>query len=259
MNTILAPLGRNAGFRLPRVQCSSHWLVLILAAFFTLLCNQRFWAAVLGGAQADLRLALSMGLVLLSANTWVLGLLVWRWNARVLVPLLLLVTAMAVHWMNRYNVYLDVDMLRNVLHTDHKEASELLGWSLLPAVLVVGLLPGMALSLLQLRRQSWRQALGQRFLLLLALLTGFGGALLDFQNLASLMRNQREIRYLATPVNYLVALPRSLLASNPLRQRTLLPVASDARALSSVAGRKPRLLVLVVGETVRAQNWGLNG
>src|SRR5690606_4206096 len=62
-----------------------------------------------------------------------------------------------------------------------------------------------------------------------------------------------------TPVNYLVALPRSLQASNPLRQRTLLPVASDARALSSVAGRKPRLLVLVVGETVRAQNWGLNG
>lgn len=260
MNTILAPLGRSAGFRLPRIQCSSHWLVLILAAFFTLLCNQRFWAAVLGGVQADLRLALSMGLVLLSANTLVLGLLVWRWNARVLVPLLLLVTAMAVHWMNRYNVYLDVDMLRNVLHTDRKEASELLDGSLLPSMLVLGLLPCLFLGLLRLSRQSWRQALGQRLLLiLLALVTGLGGALLDFQNLASLMRNQREIRYLATPVNYLTALPRSLQASNPLGKRALLPVAGDAHALSSPVGRKPRLLVLVVGETVRAQNWGLNG
>lgn len=260
MNAILAPLGGLHALRLHYLQWSSHRLVVVLATFFTVLCNQRFWAASLAGQHANLRLALAMGLLLLAANTVVLGLLVWRWNARILVPALLLATAMAVHWMNTYNVYLDTDMLRNVLHTDYKEAAELLGWSLLPAVLALAALPALGMRLLVLQRQPWHRALGQRLLLLaLALVTGLCGALLDFQNVASLMRNQREIRYLATPVNYLVALPRTLHASNPLQQKDLLPVASDARALSSVSGRKPRLLVLVVGETVRAQNWGLNG
>ena len=260
MNAIPAPLGSTQALRLPRLHWSSHRLVVVLALFFTVFCNQRFWAAALSGAQADLRMGLAMGLLLLAANTLVLGLLVWRWNARILVPVLLLASALAVHWMNTYNVYLDADMLRNVLHTDRKEAAELIGWSLLPAVLVLGVLPALGMGLVRLRRQAWYRALGQRLLLLLlALLTGLGGALLDSQNVASLLRNQRQVRYLATPVNYLVALPRSLHASNPLRQRTLLPVAADAHPLSSPAGRKPRLLVMVVGETVRAQNWGLNG
>ena len=39
---------------------------------------------------------------------------------------LLLVTALASHYTNAYGVYLDADMLRNVLHTDRKESSELL-------------------------------------------------------------------------------------------------------------------------------------
>ena len=37
------------------------------------------------------------------------------------------------------------------------------------------------------------------------------------------------------------------------------PIARDAVAAARPAGSRPRLLVVVVGETVRAQNWGLNG
>jgi lipid A ethanolaminephosphotransferase len=38
-----------------------------------------------------------------------------------------------------------------------------------------------------------------------------------------------------------------------------LPIGLAASVVGRPAGAKPRLLVLVVGETVRAQNWGLNG
>src|SRR3546814_6467604 len=39
----------------------------------------------------------------------------------------------------------------------------------------------------------------------------------------------------------------------------LLPIGEDARELPRAAGARPRLLVFVLGETVRAQNWGLDG
>ena len=42
-------------------------------------------------------------------------------------------------------------------------------------------------------------------------------------------------------------------------KQALLPVGEDATQPARIAGSKPRLLILVVGETARAQNWGLNG
>lgn len=243
-----------------RPQWSSHTLVVVLALFFSVACNQRFWQAALAGQPDNLRLGLALALVLTGANALLLGLLVWRWNARVLVPLLLVGTALAVHWMGTYKVYLDADMLRNVLHTDRKEASELLTPSLLPPVLLLAALPAALLAAVRLRRQRWQQAAGHRLLLLAAaVLVVLAGALLDYQGISSLMRNQREVRYLATPVNYLVALSRNLHGASPLQRKARLPLGTDARATTRAPGSRPRLLVLVLGETVRAQNWGLNG
>ena len=40
-----------------------------------------------------------------------------------MISLLLLVTAFAAHYMGRYHIYLDADMLRNVLATDPRKAA----------------------------------------------------------------------------------------------------------------------------------------
>lgn len=57
-----------------------------------------------------------------------------------------------------------------------------------------------------------------------------------------------------------MSLTRVALDDSASRVRGRTPIGTDARvAAGRAAGAKPRLLVLVVGETVRAQNWGLNG
>ncbi|RZA24393.1 MAG: DUF1705 domain-containing protein, partial [Proteobacteria bacterium] len=91
------------------------------------------------------------------------------------------------------------------------------------------------------------------------LLLAAAGALLSSQGISSLVRNHREVRYLVTPANYLVSLATVLRASPPGPRAALLAVGLDARQTPRQAGTRPRLLVLVVGETARAQNWGLNG
>ncbi|MCZ7558749.1 MAG: sulfatase-like hydrolase/transferase [Burkholderiaceae bacterium] len=85
-------------------------------------------------------------------------------------------------------------------------------------------------------------------------------ALLAFQDLASLMRNDRSLRYMINPLNTVYAATR--LAADELRDqgRELLPTGEDARPGPSYAGqRRPPLLLVVVGETARARNFGLNG
>ena len=256
-------IGREDDRPLPwwklRPVLASETLILLCSVFFSMLSNGPFWHSALAHPLQQWRLALSLFLLITALHALLLGLVVNRWTAKPLLSVLLLVTALAAHYMNAYGVYLDADMLRNVLHTDSKESSEQLSPQLLIPILLT-LVPVTAVWRVRLLKRSWPRALALRsaFLVATAAVAAVG-ALLSFQDISSLVRNHHEVRYLVTPANYVVALSKVLLASPPGPKRALLPVGTDARQAARASGGKPRLLVLVVGETARAQNWGLNG
>ena len=201
-------------------------------------------------------LVLSLFLVMTALHALLLG---WWPTAGSSNPCsrLLLVTAVASHYMSAYGVYLDADMLRNVLHTDSKESAELLSPGLL-IPLTWTLLPIVLLWRVRLRTRSRSRALAMRAIFLLAMaLVAACGVMLSSQDFSTLFRSHREVRYLVTPANYVVSLSSVLLSSPPGPKKALLPVGLDARQARTMG--KPRLLLLVLGETARAQNWGLNG
>ncbi|WP_314405160.1 phosphoethanolamine transferase [Stenotrophomonas rhizophila] len=254
--------------RLPALATLLHWrpqlsterLIILTSVFFALACNGLFWHSAMATHPGSLRFATSLLLFLVGAHCLLMGLLVWRWNAKVVVGVLLLCTAMAAHYMGSYHIYLDADMLRNVLATDHKESGELMTPALIAPLVLLALLPMLVLWRVQLLKRSWGKALLWRAgFLLLSLLVALGGAMLSFQEMSALMRNQREVRYLATPGNVLLGLPKALRGDNPIQRAPKLPIGTDAAATPRAAGSRPRLLVIVMGETARAQNWGLNG
>ena len=72
------------------------------------------------------------------------------------------------------------------------------------------------------------------------------------------MRNQKEARYLIEPPAVIYSFVRTLVSDGtPERKERL--IIDAAPTLVAAASDKPLLIVLVVGETVRAANWGLNG
>ena len=240
-------------------ELSSESLILACSVFFTIFSNTAFWRAAIQQPLQQWQLVASLFVVVTALHALLLGLVVNRWNAKPLLTVLLLVTAIATHYMDAYGVYLDDDMLRNVLHTDGKESRELLTVQLLiPVVLTT--LPIALLWRVRLRKRGWKRALSMRMAFLVGVvLVGAVGVSLASRDITSMIRNHREVRYLVTPANYLVSLSNVLLASPPGPKPALLPVGLDAKQAPRVPGSKPRLLVLVVGETARAQNWGLNG
>jgi len=242
-----------------RPRLSTEALIALASLFFAIAGNGLFWNSAMATHPGSLRYALSLLLLLLGTHAFLLGLLVWRWNAKVVVSTLLMLTMLASHYMGRYHIYLDADMLRNVLATDRRESSELLTASL-AGPLLLGLVPTLAVWRLQLTDRRWTGAMSWRAgFLLLAAGVAVGGALLSFQEISALMRSQREVRYLATPANVLLGLPRALRGDNPVQRAPKLPIGVDAQAMHHASGSRPRLLLVVLGETARAQNWGLNG
>lgn len=246
-------------------EMNTEMLVIASSLFFSVFCNGPFWLAIMHGRDLS------------SASTWffagtvfaivtalhclLLGLVVTRRTAKPLLMTLFVVTGMAVYYMQRYKVFFDASMVRNVLHTDVKEARELLSFSLFVNVVLYGLLPSLLLMPVKLvRRPAGAALLARAALIVGSLVVVVCGIALAFQDLSASMRNDKAMRYLITPGNYLISSASVLGSESQAAGAVRKPVGSDARLAASWANRpKPALLVIVVGETVRAANWGMNG
>ncbi len=250
-----------------------HWrpmlrtetLALVASLYFSIASNGLFWRSSLAGRSFDQMdtwvFAVGSFIVLTVIHFLLLCLLLNRWTAKPLLALLIVITAFAVYYMNTFTVFLDPSMLRNVLRTDAKEAGELFSIGMLPQLLLVAGLPMLLLSRVRLHNETIQRALRMRMLvLLLAVLAGAASLMVVFHDLAPLMRNNKEIRYLITPGNLLYSLARVLSADAKAATRVREPVGVDAvKATSWQQRKKPALFVIVVGETARAANWGLSG
>lgn len=234
-------------------------LVVLASLYFTVFCNGAFWRNAIVAPSLQWKLALALFVVVTALHTLLLGLFTHRRFAKPLLSLLILAVAAAAHFMSATGIYLDPDMIGNVIRTDFKESHELFTWSLL-ATLLLALVPIALLWRVQLKRRPWRRALLSRLGLLAGALAALAlAAFLSFQDLSSLLRNHREIRYLITPYNLVVSTAQALTATPPGSKKPKLPVGEDAKQAARAPNAKPRLLVIVVGETARAMNWGLNG
>lgn len=243
-----------------RPQVSLESLLLATSVFFALACNLSFWRSAWAWSGGGLGFMACLLVLLVCIHALALGLLVWRWNAKPLLGVLLLCTALVAHYMGRYKVYVDAEMLRNVLHTDLRESRELVTPALAWALAGFALLPGLVLWRIRLRWRGIGRALLVRLGFLAAVaVSGLGAALLSFQDLSALMRNHHEIRHLATPINLLAALRSHVKSATSAPRGPKQPLENDAAATARAPGSRPRLLLIVLGEAARAQNWGLNG
>ncbi|HSI60047.1 MAG TPA: phosphoethanolamine--lipid A transferase [Ideonella sp.] len=241
------------------------WLVVACSAWIGTVCNLALWRALartddLGGGQGVL-LGLALAVMITSALAGLLGLLAWRSTLKPALTLLLLAAAFGAYFMLSYGVVIDATMITNVLQTDPRETRDLLNGRLVTHVLLLAVLPAALVWRWPVRRLRWGRQLAHNTLLLLASLAVLVLVLLaSFQPLSSTMRNHKQLRYLINPLNSLYALGQ--VAAAPLQRGStpLQALGTDARlGPSYTAQRKPPLLVLVLGETGRAGNFGING
>lgn len=249
--------------RLPAI--STERLAILASLFFSLTSNYLFFSAAVAGrnwAQFDSWLFAGALFVAITAlQSAALLFLLNRWTAKPILTVLLLVTAAATYYMNKYTVFFDSDMVRNILRTDVKEASELFSLSFCIHMFVFAVLPILLLWRLRLKTTSWYRAIPIRLLYIVgALAVTAGSTILVYQDFSSLMRNQKEVRYLITPSNYLYSLVRVVVADTTHANTPRVKISEDAKMAATWGQRtKPMLFILVVGETTRAANWGLNG
>ena len=250
------------GSTMIRRSWSANSLIVIVSMFLIASGNSTFVSNVTKAypptgdhAWALLSLIILFG----GATILVFSVLCFRHSTKPALILILLLSSLAAYFMDSYGVIISDDMLRNVVHTNTAEAQELFSVKLLVYLAVLGVLPALVVSRVPLAWRGWRSegiARLKLFVFTLALITG---TVLMFGSFyASFFREHKELRQHANPVYYMYSVGKY--ATEVLRSRTdgpMVIVGADAKIPASDVHRE--LVIMVVGETARADRFSLNG
>ena len=240
--------------------------VLLACVLFASAYNMPFWRALLRHREpldpSTWLLTVCVFAAMALLHFGILSMFCIRWTVKPVLAVLIVVSSVAVPFMQNYGVYLDASMVRNIVRTDLGEAQEYLSRALVAQTALYAVAPLALLFLVKVEPRTLGKTLVIRPLLALAALLAGGVTLLPvLQQFVPLMRTERQMRYLITPGNYLYSLWRlgseSIKAAPQARQHALARDRHTDTAASQ--DHKPVLFVMVVGETARADNFALNG
>lgn len=232
---------------------------LVAAASMTLMFNGPFYAALQTNIPGQIGLHLVLILVVFLLN---LMLILLFGHSRLLKPVVLLlfmVGSLSLYFNQAFGVLITQEMLQNAVETDLAEAKGLISIGFLIHLMQWNLFPLMLASVVRIQRLS-RRAYFQHSITALAMvcIVLLSVGVTQYTELASFFRNFKSVKHLALPVSPVIASVsltiKSLKAQVPTEFHIL---ATDAKRESTFG--RPRLLVLVVGETARADHFQLNG
>lgn len=246
---------------IPARSLAGNTLILAVTAFLLLAGNGTFVSRTLQAyplTAGNLLPLLSLALVFGGATVLLLAPFCLGRLTRPLLAGVLLLSSAAAYFMDSYGVVISQDMLRNVAHTNSAEAAELFSGRLLAYLLLLGVLPALAVMRVRLQPQGLRAEIAARLklcgaalLLMVATVLAFGGFY------ASFIREHKDLRQHANPGFYLYSIARfsgELFA--PSVAGTIERIGTDAAIPPTDVTRD--LVIMVVGETARADRFSLN-
>ncbi|PNG43977.1 hypothetical protein A1354_20070 [Pseudomonas asplenii] len=241
-----------------------EWVTLIASAFLLLGCNVVLWQHLFEITAADgngLAMRLAFGVMILAAFNIVLTVLAFRPMLKPLLTLIFLISAGVAYFMSQYGVMIDAGMFRNFAETNATEVRDLLSWKLFAYILLLGVLPSLLLWKVPVNYRRWHRELISKVIVSVVSVAVIGAvALVNYQGLSSLFRNHHEIRLMLVPSNYIGASAGYLREQVVSAQQPFIKIGEDARRNPEVQLQPRRsLTVLVVGESARAENFGILG
>ncbi len=237
--------------------------VLVFSLVAVLFYNLNFFSAIFSveytSSWQKWKILIEQGVLLWLATFMVFSWLTIPWIAKPLFIILFIGAAITDYFMSTYGVVIHAAMIQNLVETDTAEVADLISPRLFLYILVLGLIPALLISRIQIRYSSLLCELWLRIkitgLVLVLVAVIF---LISSATLSAFFREHKSIRQMANPLNFIyagLAYGFEVDHAGPVT-----PLGTDARL--NVLGQsqtKPVLLLLVVGETARADHFSING
>jgi lipid A ethanolaminephosphotransferase len=243
------------------MKITQQTLILVTAIFLVTSANLTFFGKVLESyplSIENLGLLLTLPIIVCSVLVLLLSVLCYRGTCRPVLSLFIFIGALSAYFTDRFGTIIDTTMLQNMLETNTAEAADLITPHLLVRLLLFGLLPIFILWRVKLSYAGMRKELYSRLKLVGGTLVVIFVCIFSFgSHYSSFAREHKPLRYFINPTYPLYSAIKYFRQSGESEQRPMTTIGADALISESDTHRE--LIILVVGETARADHFSLNG
>lgn len=236
---------------------------LLLSIWLGLFLNFTFYEKLQSltpytGIKAGLFVAASV-VVVVSAYFFLFQLLNWKWTAKPVAIAMVFIGGFASYAVSTLGVLITSDQIQNLMQTDIAEARDTWSIHLVTWTLGMTVLPIIAILIVKLKSEPILKQLLKKLMATIVSLAMVGGLLFVFYvDFAAIFRENRDLKGMISPQNMIASFVSYYKKKAPKENLPLVTYGTDAK-LGKDNTTRPKLMVLVVGETARAENFSLNG
>lgn len=240
---------------------SYNQIILLTAAWLTTLANASYFRQVLSLYPINVEnLGFIISIVVLQFGlvTLILSLLSTKYLFKPWVLLMTVSAASAAYFMDSFGIVIDKDMIRNILQTNTQEALDLISFKLFIYLAMLGLLPVVLLTIAPTKtRPFWQETLSRIKLISFSIALILLCIMIFYKPYASFFREHKSVRFYSNPVYPLYSSTKYLLDMFKSHNTELKKIGQSAHIPPYDLDRE--LIIFVIGETVRADHFSLNG
>ena len=249
----------------PKKSISLSGFNMLLAMWLGLILNFAFYQKIheftpYANLKAGL-LLVATALIIIAFYNLVLQWLNWKWNAKILASVLIILGGFSAYFVNSLGVVITPDQIQNMLQTDAREVRDLWSMRLVIWTLVFVIFPLCIVWMLKIQPASLGRKILQKGLSSVVSLGLILGLLFCFYvDYAAIFREHRDLKGMLSPQNSIASTLSYYKKKAPKANLPLVTFGEDAHLLQQAQMQEhPKLMVLVVGETARAESFALNG
>ncbi|KQV73397.1 phosphoethanolamine--lipid A transferase [Rhizobium sp. Root1220] len=246
---------------LSRPSIGSVTLCAIVALYLAVCANRTFWVKVHNylapepGAVWMLYVAIPV--LFIAAATAFSA----KYVIKPFLIFLVVASALAAWFTDTFGVIVDPDMIRNAIETTPAEAHHLITRGFLLHVLLYGVVPVLLILWVKVVHRPVLQKLLWNTVTITVCLAVFSVAAIGYsKEYTTAIRQHRDLVKTLNPVTPIVSTARYFLQASKEARLVVQPLGTDAEVAAPAGGiKKPRVTIIVAGETARAMNFSLGG
>ena len=237
---------------------------LLLAIWLGVFLNIAFFEKIrmltpYNGVKAGLFVVASI-IIVVAAYNFIFQFFNWKWTAKPLAIALVFIGGFAAYAVNTLGVLITSDQIQNLMQTDIAEARDTWSWHLLTWTLGMTVVPIIVILMMKIKPEPIiRQLLHKLIALVVSLAMVLGLLFVFYVDFAAIFRENRDLKGMISPQNMIASFASYYKKKAPKENLPLVVYGEDAVLQKAQATSLPKLMVLVVGETARAENFSLNG
>ncbi|SUB82646.1 Phosphoethanolamine transferase eptA [Pragia fontium] len=248
-----------------RLQCSDILFIISVALFITVIQNTRFfahaWNIVNINSFHSFMFSASMPVLLFCCLNIIFTLLLLPYIRKPVAIVLILTGAAINYFMYSFNTVIDQNMTQNALETNAHEALDLLSFKMVIWFTLLGIIPSIAVALTKIKttKSIWHFVWLKGVNIIVSTLIIILIALFFYKDYAPFFRNNKESVKMLTPSNMVGSLINNV-ANYLDARKPFVQIGLDAHKGPLLAQQpKKTLVILVLGETARAESFSLGG